>query len=68
MDINVKYSIDDEVYIINNNKVYKDYVCNILYKITKKGNTVEYKLSHMKDTVYKEEELFSTKEELLESL
>lgn len=68
MDINCEYSIDDDVYLIRDNKVYIDRICNIDCEIFEdKHIDVRYKLYHI-DEKFTGNELFKNKEELLRSL
>lgn len=70
MTIETKYSIGDEVWFINLRKEsMQAKIFRINVEVRRKNIYVEYSLSNKEFIVTrKEEELFSTKEELLKSL
>lgn len=71
MKINTKYSLGDEIYAMGNNKVLVTHIKSIAINIT-----LDYKGNLITETRYEtnnswwlnENALFSSKEELLESL
>ena len=71
MIIETKYNIGDEVWFINHNKVCVSFITDIRVRKNKTNIKVEYHIEPQHKIVFgviKEQELFSTKEELLKSL
>ena len=71
MLIDIKYSIGDSIYSMYNNKVYHEHITSILTdtQINSKGvikTEVRYKTNNAR--VLAEDKVFSSKEELLNSL
>ena len=71
MLIDIKYSIGDSIYSMYNNKVYHEHITSILTdtQINSKGvikTEVRYKTNNTR--VLAEDKVFSSKEELLNSL
>ena len=71
MLIDIKYSINDSIYSMYNNKVYHEHITSILTdtQINSKGvikTEVRYKTNNAR--VLDEDKVFSSKEELLKSL
>lgn len=75
MELKTKYNIGDAVFFMHNNKVNNSYVKNIEVKVNPDSNglypephvSVEYHVT-INNARYYECELFSTKEELINSL
>ena len=71
MTIETKYNIGDEVWFMNENKVYVSFIEDVRVKRNSKNTKIEYMVESMqkKDFGLKEESaLFPSKEELLKSL
>ena len=71
MTINTKYNIDDSVYSMRNNKVLLEHIRNIIAKTSRDitGNliiVIMYETNNSR--CLNENEVFSSKEELLKSL
>ena len=71
MLIDIKYSIGDSIYSMYNNKIYHEHITSILTdtQINSKGvikTEVRYKTNNAR--VLDEDKVFSSKEELLNSL
>lgn len=79
MKAEIKYDLNQEVWFIENGKVVKDTVLKVKFEIEKSYEKIEY---YFKDNVgvvsngyygsyyriFKEEQVFATKEELINSL
>lgn len=81
MEIKTKYNINDEVYFINGNKITHNKITSIDISIYERKNVVKQIIKYTIDlgnifgrricdtfTSRNEEEIFSTKEELIKSL
>ena len=71
MTINTKYNINDSVYTMHDNKVLIEYITSILSEviIDHNGNiVVENKYKTNNSRILKEDKIFTSKEELLNSL
>lgn len=71
MTINTKYNIGDEVWFMNENKAYVSFIKDVMVKRNNKNTKIEYMVESMQKKDFglkKEQDLFSTKEELLKSL
>jgi hypothetical protein len=71
MTIETKYNIGDEVWFMNENKVYVSFVEDVRVKRNSKNTKIEYMVESMQKKDFglkKEQDLFPTKEELLKSL
>lgn len=71
MTIETKYNIGDEVWFMNENKVYVSFVEDVRVKRNNKNTKIEYMVESMQKKDFglkKEQDLFPTKEELLKSL
>ena len=67
MIINTKYSLDEKVYIMVNNKICDGKILKINIICTKKG-IYTYYITTINSYEYKEEYFFSSKQELLNTL
>ena len=71
MTIETKYNIGDEVWCMNNNKVYMSFIQEVRVRKNNKKTKIEYIVEKMQKIDFglkKEDELYPTKEELLKSL
>ena len=71
MIINTKYNINDSIYSMHDNKVLIEYISSILSEVTidHNGNVVvENKYKTNSSRILKEDNIFTSKEELLKSL
>lgn len=71
MTIETKYNIGDEVWFMNENKVYVSFIEDVRVKRNNKNTKIEYMVESMQKKDFglkKEQGLFPTKEELLKSL
>ena len=71
MTINTKYSIGDSIYSMQDNKILIEYITSILSEVTidHNGNiVVENKYKTNSSRILKEDKIFTSKEELLNSL
>jgi hypothetical protein len=71
MTIETKYNIGDEVWFMNENKVYVSFIEDVRVKRNSKNTKIEYMVESMQKKDFglkKEQDLFPTKEELLKSL
>jgi len=66
MKVTTKFNIGDVVWYVSDNKVNKLDVTGVVIDVDDTGTKIEYYLHY--DIKLTEEELFKTKEELLESL
>lgn len=67
MTIETKYKIDDEVWFKGYSEIFQDKICQIKVNIDCLGEThIYYEL--WGDVIKEEHQLFSTKQELLDSL
>lgn len=67
MELESKYSIGDDVWLIDNNKIETHKVEGVLFSATSMGVVVSYQFGEG-TFGYPEEKLFESKEELLKSL
>lgn len=73
MEIKTKYNLDDEVYTLHKNKVAKVKIRGVECVVCNSWSIIKYTTDIVEGLfetgkVFKEEELFKTKEELLKSL
>jgi hypothetical protein len=71
MAIETRYNIGDEVWFMNENKVYVSFIEDVRVKRNSKNTKIEYMVESMQKKDFglkKEQDLFPTKEELLKSL
>lgn len=71
MTIETKYNIGDEVWFMNENKVYVSFIEDVRVKRNNKNTKIEYMVESMQKKDFglkKEQDLFPTKEELIKSL
>lgn len=76
MKIETKFSINDEVFVLHNDKIHKVIVTGVFASreynptMTKISSTIEYRVlfSAGGETKFAEDRLFNTKESLLNSL
>ncbi len=72
MTITTKFNVGDKVWLIENNSAIQKTINKVFtesgLKYTSKGYKLNFTLKEQGENVYPEEELFSTKEELLASL
>lgn len=70
MTIETKYNIADRVFLLIRNKVECYAICEVKTTVTPSNINISYKLQTFAGNTdyYPENELFSTKEELLKSL
>lgn len=71
MKIETKFNIDDEVFFLSNNKLYKNKILSINIYVKCEKTHIEYWMELSKEITrqyVKEEEVFATKEDLLKSL
>jgi hypothetical protein len=71
MTIETKYNIGDEVWFMNENKVYVSFIEDVRVKRNSKNTKIEYMVESMQKKDFglkKEQDLFPAKEELLKSL
>ena len=68
MKIETKYNLKDEVWSINKNQVESGFVVEIHIEITENIKSIYYRTSIDLKNFIKENKLYKTKQELIESL